>query len=73
MLKNILKLDGAQQLSKNDQKNINGGAAKPVNVHYCVDGMTDSCPPKTNPDGSLMTPTCELRGLDTWVCVYLAY
>jgi len=25
MLKNILKLDGAQQLSKKDQKNINGG------------------------------------------------
>ncbi len=26
MLKNILKLDGAQKLSKNDQKSINGGA-----------------------------------------------
>ena len=25
MLKNILKLDGAQQLSKNQQKSINGG------------------------------------------------
>ncbi len=25
MLKNILKLDGAQQLSKNEQKSINGG------------------------------------------------
>lgn len=25
MLKNILKLDGAQQLSKNEQKTINGG------------------------------------------------
>jgi hypothetical protein len=25
MLKNILKLDGAQQLSKNEQKEINGG------------------------------------------------
>jgi hypothetical protein len=26
MLKNILKLDGAQQLSKKEQKTINGGA-----------------------------------------------
>lgn len=25
MLKNILKLDGAQKLSKNEQKSINGG------------------------------------------------
>jgi hypothetical protein len=25
MLKNILKLDGAQQLSKNEQKEVNGG------------------------------------------------
>ncbi len=25
MLKNILKLDGAQQLSKNEQKSISGG------------------------------------------------
>jgi hypothetical protein len=25
MLKNILKLEGAQKLSKNEQKNINGG------------------------------------------------
>ncbi|WP_310555798.1 hypothetical protein [Flavobacterium sp.] len=25
MLKNILKLNGAQQLSKNEQKSINGG------------------------------------------------
>ena len=25
MLKNILKLDGAQKLSKNEQKTINGG------------------------------------------------
>ena len=33
MLKNILKLDGAQQLSKNEQKEINGGA--PVWCGYC--------------------------------------
>ena len=73
MLKNILKLDGAQKLSKNEQKNINGGGAKPFKNYYCVDGMPDSCPPKTNPDGSLMTPTCQAMGLNTYVCVYLAY
>jgi hypothetical protein len=28
MLKNILKLDGAQQLSKNEQKQVNGGITK---------------------------------------------
>ena len=32
MLKNILKLDGAQQLSKNEQKEINGGI--PVGCAY---------------------------------------
>lgn len=72
MLKNILKLEGALKLSKNEQKNINGGGAKPFKYDYC-DGTTDSCPPKTNPDGSMMTPTCELMGLNTYVCVYLAY
>ncbi len=33
MLKNILKLNGAQQLSKNEQKEISGG--------WCV-----NCPPR---------------------------
>ena len=32
MLKNILKLDGAQKLSKNEQKTINGGI--PVGCAY---------------------------------------
>ena len=32
MLKNILKLDGAQELAKNTQKNINGGGAP----EYCM-------------------------------------
>ena len=32
MLKNILKLNGAQQLSKNEQKEINGGI--PVGCAY---------------------------------------
>jgi hypothetical protein len=29
MLKNILKLDGAQQLSKKEQKEVNGGKTNP--------------------------------------------
>jgi hypothetical protein len=33
MLKNILKLEGAQKLSKNEQKSINGG------VSYCPLGQ----------------------------------
>jgi hypothetical protein len=28
MLKNILKLDGAQELTKNEQKSINGGVTE---------------------------------------------
>ena len=38
MLKNILKLDGAQQLSKNDQKNIFAGRPNPGS---CVDSNID--------------------------------
>jgi len=30
MLKNILNLEGAQQLSKNEQKEINGGKPAPI-------------------------------------------
>ena len=37
MLKNILKLDGAQQLSKNEQKSIKGGLINCANNH-------DICP-----------------------------
>lgn len=37
MLKNILKLDGAQQLSKNEQKEISGGRRNPTDDYEnCV-------------------------------------
>jgi hypothetical protein len=36
MLKNILKLDGTQKLSKNEQKSINGGF---VREDACADGQ----------------------------------
>ena len=35
MLKNILKLDGAQQLSKNEQKSINGGICAGQTLFSC--------------------------------------
>ncbi|CAM4424854.1 hypothetical protein [Flavobacterium terrigena] len=38
MLKNILKLDGAQQLSKNEQKEISGGITK-----QCLDAYSNGC------------------------------
>jgi hypothetical protein len=38
MLKNILKLDGAQQLSKNEQKTIIGGITK-----ECANAYSNGC------------------------------
>jgi hypothetical protein len=37
MLKNILKLEGAQKLTKNEQKNINGGIGQKSNFVCCPD------------------------------------
>lgn len=37
MLKNILKLEGAETLSKNEQKSIKGG------LRDCIDPMTGAC------------------------------
>jgi hypothetical protein len=37
MLKNILKLEGAQKLNKNEQKSINGG------LKDCIDPTTNAC------------------------------
>ena len=36
MLKNILNLNGAQQLSKNEQKNINGGICQGQTLYSCA-------------------------------------
>jgi hypothetical protein len=48
MLKNILKLKGAQQLSKNEQKNISGGiteaCANAWATMFCVRKTTTTCP-----------------------------
>jgi hypothetical protein len=64
MLKNILKLDGAQKLSNNEQKSINGGIGKcnpiiPSNGLVCPVGylqedlgggvLGDFCYPTRNP------------------------
>jgi hypothetical protein len=37
MLKNILKLEGAQKLTKNEQKSINGG------LKDCINPATNKC------------------------------
>jgi len=37
MLKNILKLQGAQELTKNEQKSIKGG------LKDCIDPNTNTC------------------------------
>jgi hypothetical protein len=41
MLKNILKLEGAQKLSKNEQKSINGGYVAKTCESQCQ--STSSC------------------------------
>jgi hypothetical protein len=43
MLKNILKLEGAQKLTRNEQKSINGGAIIPV----CPSGSYPRLCPET--------------------------
>ncbi len=37
MLKNILKLEGAQQLSKNEQKEISGGTVAMTIICRCLE------------------------------------
>jgi hypothetical protein len=49
MLKNILKLEGAQKLTKNEQKSINGSGTGP-------------CPPNTNFD--VDTRLCRAKDTD---------
>jgi hypothetical protein len=41
MLKNILKLEGAQKLTQNEQKSINGGLDKCIRVFYYASTAAD--------------------------------
>ena len=54
MLKNILNLEGAQKLSNNEQKSINGGiteaCANAWATMFCVRSTTRNCPPDVNGD-----------------------
>ncbi|MES2812951.1 MAG: hypothetical protein V4670_10820 [Bacteroidota bacterium] len=54
MLKNILNLEGAQKLSNNEQKSINGGitqaCANAWSTMFCVPKTTTKCP--TDLDGN---------------------
>jgi hypothetical protein len=45
MLKNILKLEGAQELSKNEQKSLIGGIIKtcPAGTHQCEESGPYKC------------------------------
>ncbi|NRS89751.1 hypothetical protein HNQ02_002683 [Flavobacterium sp. 7E] len=48
MLKNILKLEGAQKLTKNEQKSINGGYMVKTpdqcdEYKYCIDWNGGDC------------------------------
>jgi hypothetical protein len=39
MLKNILNIEGAQKLTKNEQKSINGGRMACDTTHLCPTGQ----------------------------------
>ncbi|WP_268848079.1 hypothetical protein [Flavobacterium aestivum] len=47
MLKNILNLEGAQKLSKKEQKSLNGGITRfntcPYGTHQCEDSGPYKC------------------------------
>ncbi len=43
MLKNILKLEGAQQLSRKEQKSLKGGRARIVFPCYCMGSFIGNC------------------------------
>ena len=47
MLKNILKLEGAQKLSKNEQKSINGGITKAMSDCMLANGCVMGTHPST--------------------------
>ena len=57
MLKNILKLDGAQKLSKNEQKSINGGGPGLPNGSFCTGNR------------SCRSNKCEVQINGTAICV----
>ena len=64
MLKQILNLKGAQQLSKKEQNSINGGAGE-----WCVDHcQTSGCPSN---EQCIKFACTEENGTETfeWVCM----
>jgi hypothetical protein len=48
MLKNILKLEGAQKLTRNEQKSINGGLACRSDNGSCPAGYCSATRPNSN-------------------------
>jgi len=65
MLKNILKLDGAQQLTKNEQKSINGGLPtgcdKPGCIYIPYPEPAGVCPAGTSPDPCSKRVCCPIE------------
>ncbi len=59
MLKNILKIDGVQQLDKTEQKRLQGGGSR------CYQ-QGRLCCSTANPNGVF----CELGRCGTWGCVW---
>ena len=63
MLKNILNLEGAQKLTKNEQKSINGGKSY---VPACAEGgflsSRESCPTSIGYVWEIATSCCYYIG-----------
>jgi hypothetical protein len=63
MLKNILNLEGAQQLSKKEQNVINGGDG------LCIDECGPNHPHECNENQKCLNQSCD--GVNSaWYCVY---
>ena len=63
MLKNILNLNGAQEISKNEQKSINGGITR-----QCVDAIANGCvvgvtPANCTAQGGFYSTACKCCNL----------
>jgi len=68
MLKNILNLEGAQKLSKNEQKSVSGGGA----------GGTIGCSGQTQcevdcPEGGYCGPVWSNTTGGSWSCEYVCF
>ena len=64
MLKNILKLEGTQELEKSKQSIIKGGVLKPASkacVDICINAVADT-PCQIHPDCPILDGRCDGNG-----------